>query len=142
MGEADLWSLGVILFELVCGRLPFADNAEKMAVVMKAVLRNRLVIPPTVDARAQALIRALLVHEPKRRLGAGIGGYEEGKSSEFFHVEGGSALDNRTFFHALLKRELEPPLVPTGEDYNDPGFPSDTDMSDTDELDSSCLQVS
>lgn len=114
--EVDLWSLGVIFFELVCGRLPFGDSEERPEAVVRAVAREELVFPPAYrHAPGQELIRGLLNRRPEQRLGAGIGGYEDLKAAAFFRA--GFGPGGPTLFDRLMDRELDPPLLPEREVY-------------------------
>jgi serine/threonine protein kinase len=76
----DLYSLGVIAFELFVGHVPFYDTDEPMAVLMKQV--NDL-IPPAielnaeVDPRISDWIERMLIKDPKKRMGAAAEAWEE-----------------------------------------------------------------
>jgi len=132
--EVDLWSLGIVLFEFVCGALPFAESTDDEAEVVKSILQQELVFPPNFnDKEAQVLIEGLLVREPKKRLGGGVNGYEEVKAAEFFRLEY-ERPNGCKLFDALLGRELEAPIVPTGEVYCDPGDLECVSLSDAEEL--------
>jgi len=111
---ADLWSLGICIYDFMVGQFPFGDAHATQVEILKAVLKAPLRFPPgqKVARLAKSIIRALLVRDPDARLGAGAGGYTALKSHEFF--EG-----NDFSFDALLSRQLTPPFVPKSEMYHD-----------------------
>jgi len=113
--EVDLWSLGIMLFEFVCGYLPFADDLDEPAEVCAAVLTQKLQFPRAYrDGSGKDLIAGLLCRWPERRLGAGSNGCADVKAAPFFRLERG---DPHQLFDKIMGRELDPPLVPCGETY-------------------------
>ncbi|XP_075796676.1 uncharacterized protein LOC142831113 [Pelodiscus sinensis] len=61
----DVWSLGVILYMLVCGQPPFqeANDSETLTMIMDC----RYTVPPRVSAQCSDLVGRMLQRDPKRR---------------------------------------------------------------------------
>jgi serine/threonine protein kinase len=61
-----VWSLGVLLFAMLCGTVPFkASNLEDLH---KLILKGEFSFPNELTAEAQALVRGMIQLEPKSRL--------------------------------------------------------------------------
>ena len=66
----DLYSVGVIAYEMLCGRVPFPDEEEPMAVLLHHIndppppLRS---LDPRIDPRLAQWTERLLVKEPSQR---------------------------------------------------------------------------
>lgn len=75
-GQAvDYWSLGVLMYELICGVNPFApptggaDMADTVEKIVLNVLVNKVSFPEHVSGVARGCINALLATSPHVRLG-------------------------------------------------------------------------
>jgi len=67
--RADIWAFGVVLYEMLTGRMLFSDEtvSETMAaVIMKAP--DWTALPPNIPAHVRDLLRRCLVKEPRNRL--------------------------------------------------------------------------
>ncbi|XP_039484499.1 SNF-related serine/threonine-protein kinase [Drosophila santomea] len=61
----DIWSLGVILYMLVCGQAPFekANDSETLTMIMDC----KYTVPSHVSTDCRDLIASMLVRDPKKR---------------------------------------------------------------------------
>ena len=80
--EVDIWSIGVIMYNLLTGTLPFHDS-DKIKLQEK-ILKGKFSFPNNIEISniAKDLIKQILVIEPRKRPGLNQILYHD-----FFHVE-------------------------------------------------------
>ncbi|XP_072740558.1 serine/threonine-protein kinase SIK2 isoform X1 [Ciconia boyciana] len=64
--QLDIWSMGVVLYVLVCGALPF--DGPTLPTLRQRVLEGRFRIPYFMSEECEHLIRRMLVLDPSKRL--------------------------------------------------------------------------
>ena len=62
----DIWSMGVVLFSMICGFLPFHETSNKE--MYKKIIRGKYTIPTFVSKLATELIHKILNKNPKKRI--------------------------------------------------------------------------
>uniref|UniRef100_A0A3Q2ZWV4 Uncharacterized protein n=1 Tax=Kryptolebias marmoratus TaxID=37003 RepID=A0A3Q2ZWV4_KRYMA len=100
---ADLWSMGVFVFELLSGGLPF-DGSDLLTILTAAVRGvDQIEFPKIISVDACNLIQKLCRSNPSKRLGSRKNWAKDVQKHKWF--EG---------FHwdALCKRTMTPPLIP------------------------------
>ncbi|KAI8433582.1 LOW QUALITY PROTEIN: hypothetical protein MSG28_015603 [Choristoneura fumiferana] len=101
----DWWSVGVLTYELLTGASPFTVEGEKntQQEITKRIVRCSYPVPTEVSPEVQDFIKKLLVKDPRKRLGGGVGDADELKRHPFFQT-----LD----WEAVARREVVAPFVP------------------------------
>uniref|UniRef100_A0A672Z0R3 non-specific serine/threonine protein kinase n=1 Tax=Sphaeramia orbicularis TaxID=375764 RepID=A0A672Z0R3_9TELE len=65
----DWWGLGVVTYEMMCGRLPFYNQDHEK--LFELILMEEIKFPRTLSADAKSLLSGLLIKDPNKRLGGG-----------------------------------------------------------------------
>ncbi|XP_032372904.1 cGMP-dependent protein kinase 1 isoform X2 [Etheostoma spectabile] len=105
--SADFWSLGVFVFELLSGGLPFCDSDP--IKILTATIRgiDQIDFPKTISKNASSVIKKLCRSNPSERLGGQRNGAKAIQKHEWF--EGFN-------WDGLCKATLSPPLIPKARD--------------------------
>ena len=69
---ADYWSLGIMMYEMMCGKVPFGEEEENPVKLYEHILTSKLAYPPTIPhqqlSSSQPIIERLLNRNPGLRL--------------------------------------------------------------------------
>ncbi|KAH0955306.1 hypothetical protein HN011_003105 [Eciton burchellii] len=101
--RADLWSVGVIMYECLFGKAPYSSNSfQELAEKIKA--SRHIEIPKTahVSAMCKDLLMALLKHDPTNRIT-----YDEFFAHEFLDLEHAPTKENYDKAVALVHKAVE-----------------------------------
>uniref|UniRef100_A0A8C6AKZ4 non-specific serine/threonine protein kinase n=1 Tax=Monodon monoceros TaxID=40151 RepID=A0A8C6AKZ4_MONMO len=78
----DWWGLGVVMYEMMCGRLPFYNQDHER--LFELILMEEIRFPRTLSPEAKSLLAGLLKKDPKQRLGGGPSDATEVMEHRFF----------------------------------------------------------
>jgi len=114
----DWWGLGVVIYELLTGHLPFYSEERKM--MYRLIVSEKIKYPKHVSAESREIISKLMTKNPDRRLGS-VSDAEEVMDQTFFAPINWSD---------LKKKRITPPFKPELVDemdtpYVDPEFMDD-----------------
>jgi serine/threonine protein kinase len=100
--EVDWWALGILGYELIVGKTPFAeDGPQNSARICERIVNSVVSYEPVVDLEVETFLEQLLEKDPARR-----GGFEAIKASMLF---------GDTDWTVVERRCLTPPFVPPSE---------------------------
>lgn len=97
----DWWGLGVVMYEMLCGRLPFYNQDHER--LFELILLEDIRFPRSLGPEARGLLAGLLKKDPKQRLGGGPGDAREVMEHRFF-----AGID----WQDVVQRKLVPPFRP------------------------------
>ncbi|EPQ06669.1 RAC-gamma serine/threonine-protein kinase, partial [Myotis brandtii] len=78
----DWWGLGVVMYEMMCGRLPFYNQDHEK--LFELILMEDIKFPRTLSSDAKSLLSGLLIKDPNKRLGGGPDDSKEIMRHSFF----------------------------------------------------------
>lgn len=96
------WSLGILIFEMLCGFTPFWDGGSPMKIY-ENILKGRVKYPPYIHPDAQDLLQRLITPDLTKRLGNLHGGSKDVMQHAWF-VE--------VTWDRLAKKDIDAPYVP------------------------------
>lgn len=97
----DWWGTGVVMYEMICGRLPFYNRDHD--VLFTLILLEEVKFPRSISPEAKSLLSGLLIKQPDKRLGGGPDDYREIQSHAFF-----SSIN----WTDLMMKKIAPPFRP------------------------------
>ena len=97
----DWWALGILLYEMICGVDPFAD--ESPMKIYENILEGKIKFTSDFDDTSKSLIKHLLDKNIRRRYGNLKNGVEDIKNHEFFKTMN---------WDKLLKQEIPADFIP------------------------------
>uniref|UniRef100_G3U9P4 non-specific serine/threonine protein kinase n=1 Tax=Loxodonta africana TaxID=9785 RepID=G3U9P4_LOXAF len=97
----DWWGLGVVMYEMMCGRLPFYNQDHEK--LFELILMEEIRFPRTLSPEAKSLLSGLLKKDPKQRLGGGAEDAKEIMQHRFFAS---------IVWQDVYEKKLSPPFKP------------------------------
>ncbi|ETK91917.1 serine/threonine protein kinase [Phytophthora nicotianae] len=66
--QVDVWAMGVTMFTLLSGTLPFGTGVASLSDVMTSIREDTLALPPNLDTECSELLAQLLEKNPHKRI--------------------------------------------------------------------------
>jgi serine/threonine protein kinase len=98
----DYWTLGILLYEMLCGEPPFV--ADDPLAIYRLILDCKISFPDHIERGAKSLIRKLLQPDLTKRYGCLRGGARDIMCHRFFRG---------VVWTDLLEYKLAAPIIPT-----------------------------
>ena len=105
---ADIWALGIMIYQMFCGRTPFKEKTNYLIFRKIEELKIEYSSNVNITEEAKGLISKILVKEPSKRLGAG----EKGTEYDINHLKA------HPFFKGIDWDNLHNMTPPNSEDFD------------------------
>ena len=105
---ADIWALGIMIYQMFCGRTPFKEKTNYLIFRKIEELKIEYSSNVNITEEAKDLISKILVKEPSKRLGAG----EKGTEYDINHLKA------HPFFKGIDWDNLHNMTPPNSEDFD------------------------
>lgn len=90
----DYWAVGVLIYEMLCGSSPFADESNDQMKICKKIVKGRYTYPGWMrDRDAKDVVNKLLTQKVTSRLGCKRGGVADVKGHRWFRGVDWDALE-------------------------------------------------
>jgi protein kinase A len=96
------WSLGILIFEMLCGFTPFWDSGSPVKIY-ENILRGKVKYPPYLHDDAVDLLSQLITADLTKRLGNLHGGPEDVKNHAWFA---------EVTWDRLARKDIDAPYIP------------------------------
>ncbi|KAI0386255.1 Pkinase-domain-containing protein [Hypomontagnella monticulosa] len=100
--SVDWWSLGILIYEMLCGYTPFWDSGSPMKIY-ENILRGKVKYPAYVHPDAQNLLERLITPDLTKRLGNLYGGSQDVKNHPWF---------SEVTWDRLSRKDIDAPYTP------------------------------
>ncbi|KPM42750.1 cAMP-dependent protein kinase type 1 [Neonectria ditissima] len=100
--SVDWWSLGILIYEMLCGYTPFWDSGSPMKIY-ENILKGKVKYPAYVNTDAQNLLERLITADLTKRLGNLYGGPQDVKSHPWF---------TEVTWDRLARKDIDAPYTP------------------------------
>ncbi|KAI9718178.1 MAG: camp-dependent protein kinase catalytic subunit [Chrysothrix sp. TS-e1954] len=100
--SVDWWSLGILIYEMLCGFTPFYDSGSPMKIY-ENILKGRVKYPPHLHPDAQDLLSKLITADLTKRLGNLVNGSKDVMDHHWFA---------EVTWERLGKKDIDAPYAP------------------------------
>ncbi|OLN86522.1 cAMP-dependent protein kinase type 2 [Colletotrichum chlorophyti] len=100
--SVDWWSLGILIYEMLCGYTPFWDSGSPMKIY-ENILKGKVKYPAYINPDAQDLLEKLITADLTKRLGNLYGGPNDVKNHPWFQ---------EVTWDRLARKDIDAPYTP------------------------------
>ncbi|VBB86874.1 Putative cAMP-dependent protein kinase [Podospora comata] len=100
--SVDWWSLGILIYEMLCGYTPFWDSGSPMKIY-ENILKGRIKYPAYLNPDAQDLLERLITPDLSKRLGNLYQGSQDVKNHIWFQ---------EVTWDRLARKDIDAPYSP------------------------------